>query len=905
MADEEVVEASRKKRNENFQVLLVQGRLELQKLAYPEYPPKKFPEKGGYTDITCVDLTPEIMVFGTERGTLFYYYLDETGACLAYEYCHCDGGITRLWAHSDGTRLLFEDDRSSIYLHNPFIDQAVLVPVYEPGKVDIAMWDASDALLFVLWKVGQVFVYIYAPIDIHCPRVTLLQAAVLPSDLCPVALRKGSLSCHGEDAQETVLLPTHTWSKKIVHNPKQVRQRFEEKLALLHLEEAFADAVNLKNAQVWEMLTSKALEHMNMEVAIKACQHSGNIQLLTSLRQLDNVEEVLLLRGHILSILQEFDAAQDSFMKSSRPEAAVEMRRDLEHWDQAMTLAKELKSPLEFEISKNYAQMLEKQGDHRQALSYYEDFLKSSKEDPEQRAFAQSGIARTCIRLGDIWKGKHLASECHDSLLYRECARILEGLNLQEDAAELYVQDSQIEKAILMYIEIKNFSKAQSLLKLVDSPKTYVAFARALEAERKLADAAAAYVAAEDYESAVKLYLGPLKNPIEAFSIVRKTKSMEAASLASRYCKNRGDYVNAIEFLVLQKRTEEASELAQQQDKMDVYTERVAEVASKEECLKLGKYYEAMGNFEKATAMFERCGDSKHALKLYLSWGIPEAIEQAINMVGRQKDDGLTNQLLEFLAGDMESSDKCQQHLFRLHMVLGNHEAATKAALLIAKNEQEMGNYKNAHQQLLEFCKVMKSENKHIPYDLSKQLMLLHSYTLVKTLLRLGDHRSCARLLIRVARHISNFPAHVVPILISTVIECHRSGLKKTAFEYATMLMRPEYRTQITSAYKRRIETIVRKPEKTEDDESLTPCPFCSLDIPETQLECPSCRNYLPFCIASGRHLISGNCTSCPACKFPALLTEFTRLIAAEKTCPMCHEEVAVEEIVERPVSLL
>ncbi len=35
---------------------------------------------------------------------------------------------------------------------------------------------------------------------------------------------------------------------------------------------------------------------------------------------------------------------------------------------------------------------------------------------------------------------------------------------------------------------------------------------------------------------------------------------------------------------------------------------------------------------------------------------------------------------------------------------------------------------------------------------------------------------------------------HVVPILTSTVIECHRAGLKKTSFEYASMLMRPEYR---------------------------------------------------------------------------------------------------------------
>ncbi|KAL2603232.1 hypothetical protein R1flu_008809 [Riccia fluitans] len=901
----EGVEAStcRTKKNENYQVLLVEGSLELRKLSSPEYGPEKFPEKGPKADVTCVDITPDILIFGTARGNLHYYHLDETDALLSYEYCHCDGGIKRIWANPEGTRVLFEDDRKAVYLHNPFKDQAIPVPVQESSELESAMWDESNPSIFVLWRPGQIFVYLYAAVNIHSSEVTLLQSAVLPSDICPTGLNRGALTCQSDDGQETIILPTHTWATKTPHDQQQFKQRFEQMLSTLHLEEALADAVSLKSSQCWEMLVSKSLEHMNVEVAVKACQHSGNIKLLTSLRELEGLEDFLLLRGHILSLIGDFDAAEESFLKSSRPEAAVELRRDLEHWDQAIALAKEMQSPMEAEIAKKYALLLEKQGDYRQALSYYEEFLKTGNLDPQQRAFAQTGIARTSIRLGDIWKGKHLVTECGDSLVYRECAKILEGLNLHEDAAELYVLDGQLEKAIGMYLDMKNFSKALSLLKRVDSPKCYTNYARALEAERKLTEAAAAYVAAEDFESAVRLYLGPLRNPTAAFSIVRKARSMEGARLASRYCKNKGDYENAIEFLVLQKRTEEARELAQQQDKMDVYTERVADVASEEECSKLGKYYEAMGNYEKATAMFEKCGDVKHALKLYMSWGTPEAMEHAISMVGRQKDEGITGQLLDFLTSDLESSDKCSRNLFRLHMVIGNYEAATKAALLIAQKEQESGNYKIAHQQLLDLCRVLKKEKLHVPYELSKQLMLLHSYTLVKTLIRLGDHKSCARLLIRVAMHISNFPAHVVPILISTVIECHRSGLKRTAFEYATMLMRPEYRNQITSAYKRKIESIVRKPEKTEEEETLTPCPFCKLQIPETQLECPSCRNDLPFCIASGRHLTAEGLTCCPACKFPALLVEFTKLIEAGKTCPMCHEEVALDDIVEKPLT--
>ena len=51
--------------------------------------------------------------------------------------------------------------------------------------------------------------------------------------------------------------------------------------------------------------------------------------------------------------------------------------------------------------------------------------------------------------------------------------------------------------------------------------------------------------------------------------------------------------------------------------------------------------------------------------------------------------------------------------------------------------------------------------------------------------------------LLRVAKHITRFPAHVVPILTSTVVECMKAGLKKSALEHAMTLMRPEHRSQV------------------------------------------------------------------------------------------------------------
>ena len=97
-------------------------------------------------------------------------------------------------------------------------------------------------------------------------------------------------------------------------------------------------------------------------------------------------------------------------------------------------------------------------------------------------------------------------------------------------------------------------------------------------------------------------------------------------------------------------------------------------------------------------------------------------------------------------------------------------------------------------------------------------------------------------MLLRVAANISKFPAHVVPVLTTTVIECHRSGLKNSAFTHAATLMRPEDRKDIDEKYRKKIEAIIRKPQRTEEAEKSTRCPYCTNEVPESDLHCGQCK---------------------------------------------------------------
>lgn len=40
-----------------------------------------------------------------------------------------------------------------------------------------------------------------------------------------------------------------------------------------------------------------------------------------------------------------------------------------------------------------------------------------------------------------------------------------------------------------------------------------------------------------------------------------------------------------------------------------------------------------------------------------------------------------------------------------------------------------------------------------------------------------------------------------------------------------------------------------RKPDKTEEEEPEEPCPYCGNSLSQTKLDCPECKNTIPYCI--------------------------------------------------------
>lgn len=189
---------------------------------------------------------------------------------------------------------------------------------------------------------------------------------------------------------------------------------------------------------------------------------------------------------------------------------------------------------------------------------------------------------------------------------------------------------------------------------------------------------------------------------------------------------------------------------------MDEYATIILRVDERnvEEHLKIAQYYEGKKQWGKAAVHYDKSEQYTKALKLYIEDG-EKNIPNMIDMVGRVKIDALTHELVDYLMGEKGDGSKPPQFIFKLYIMLGKIGPAEKIAINMATQEQELGNYPEAHAALLETFRELRASKTRISFNLNNKLMLVHSFILAKRLIKMNDHLGAARLLIRVSNNIS------------------------------------------------------------------------------------------------------------------------------------------------------
>ncbi|KAL2734556.1 WD repeat-containing protein 19-like [Vespula maculifrons] len=904
--------------NETYVSVLFDGKLQLQLIKVDQTlinngkDTKLFPESNNLNArITCHALSSEFLIYGTDMGHIIYFYLEAFNKST--EFTH-NNGIKNIYLDANGTQLCFIDSKSDVYLYDPINENIIQVPEC-PEAIEGIIWDQNifERSIFAIYNKNIIVTYIFIKYFVEGQKIIKVNSTKLPSEALPMLMYSGEVTLSTPSSKLIqITLASHEDVGNIV-DTKKINEIFNNHIMCTRFDNAWNICDKLNDNDLWLKLGQSAVANLNIEFAIRVYRRMEDASMVWALEKIENINELNLLCGHACLLLGDYNQAEKFFLQSSEPVQALYLRRDLMQWEQALSLAQKLKSDEIPFIAREYAQQLEFIGNYPKALANYERGLldpnstsSSNSQDIQHKNQCLAGVARMSIRCGDSRKGVSIAMDNDSSRsLRKECAEILEAMKQINEAAVLYEKAEYFDKAASAYIKLKNWHKVGQLLPQISSPKINIQYAKAKEAEGRYEEAAKAYETAKDYDNIIRINLDYLNNPARSVEIVQQTKSIEGAKRVAKYFQKINDYNSAIKFLILSNCHDEAFQLANQHGKMELYGEILINTidddnSRKEDFKNLAVHFESQKNSLLAGKYYFHAKDYQKALKhllkaAQLTVDDDAALSLAIDTVASSKDDKLANHLIDFLLG-ADGVPKDPKYLFRLYMARKQYKEAAKTAIIIANEEQINGNYRNAHDVLFGMYQELKRNKINTPLEMQNNLRLLHSYILVRLHVKRNDHLRGARMLIRVANNISKFPSHIVPILTSTVIECHRAGLKQAAFNFAAMLMRPEYRTQIDIKYSKKIEAIVRKPPRSKDneleDEPLTPCPYCKSKVPETEITCDKCKNTIPFCIATGRHIIEDNFTVCPQCDFPAIRSEFLRIIESDETCPMCSEHI-------------
>ncbi|KAG1699797.1 hypothetical protein DVH05_012692 [Phytophthora capsici] len=904
------------------------------------------------SEISAVALTKDFFIYCTTNGTgsIQFFYLNAWQFLDGCTYRHEDGvGIVQLAPNRTGTRIFFLDTKRRGFVLNAATRDTMSV-VNLPTSTSGVLWDMVDQQVFLALQPKEMGVFQLADATIRGPEVTQLgvleilpdgdvliapQTTPIPADLEPILVSDGIVTCQhasGGGRLASLTCVTHDQLRKVsptsTGSGEAEKAAFRQNLSLLRLDEAWRLASRVDQRDYWLALAGRAMHTLDIPAARRAYRSLGDSGMVLGLDRLADIEEKNLLAGHVCMLFGDYSEARRLFLNSSDPLSALHMQRHLLQWEQALKLADSLARDLVPELSAAYATQLEFRGEFDAALRMYEhavnaiesisrdESIKSPEPEVADKLRTQSlaGVARCTFRLGDLRRGVKLVTEIGDLAVFKECAGILESMKQTAEAASLYEQGGQIEKAAQLFVQMKNLARAAPLMTRVKASKVHAQYARAKEAAGEFAAAAEAYEHAGEMDNVVRLQLEHLDGAEKAFDIVRETKSSEGALSAARYCADAGRYQNAIEFLLLANKEDEAFALAQQHGEVDCFAStlgqenmsasRASQVAEHYERLspeRAAEFYQAAGNYHKALRLLLACSAAGGSAGGQGS-AADTALVRAIEVVGAARNDMLTHTLIDHLMGEQDGIPKDPHHIFRLYLALGNYTQAAKTAVIIARQEQELGNYKLARDVLVETSRQLRARRLRVARELQNALALLHSYVLVKKLVKRSQHGPAARMLVRVAQHLSKFPTHAANILISAVIECQRAGLRAYSYDFAATLMRtPEYRGSMDKDIRRKIEAIVRRPNKEQPPDTRSPCPYCAHELPEAELDCPMCKNSIPYCVVTGFHMVKDDWTQCPRCTFPGLYSQFIEHLGTDPTCPMCELPVTPDELHKIP----
>jgi len=306
-----------------------------------------------------IALAESFLLMVDAGGKLKYYLIEDHSFVTEHKG---QNPIVKVFPNKNGTRCICIDNTGNGYFFNPIDDSILMIPNFS-SETHSVLWDIETKNMFVTVDSEKIHTYLYIPLSlegsciIHLPEYLKIDevdkqkpgvVTYIDKDLKPIILKSGFVYSHARtDGIRGQYLTTHSymnsWRGDNDTDEGNLRyflqniasHRYQDCMEVARVSKKFSQ-------QFFEVIGKQCLKYVDLKRAEIAFQMCKNVGMVYSIQSIKNEVEKNILVGHIASILFKHDLAQELFMRSTRPELALEMRMDLQDWFAALKLAKQI-----------------------------------------------------------------------------------------------------------------------------------------------------------------------------------------------------------------------------------------------------------------------------------------------------------------------------------------------------------------------------------------------------------------------------------------------------------------------------------------------------------------------------------------------------------------------------------
>ena len=353
-------------------------------------------------------MTEDYLIYSDSNSRVKIFSIEDNCSCIGdYKFDHI---IKKIYPNEIGTKYICIDELGKVFVYSP-VNETVL-QLYDnlPNDFNRALWDRVDPNVFVGINKSNNIVYSFNLIlnSLNGPYIRTLKELYYLEDLeeekiknakpsttnvdagfYPFLLENGLLSVFNRAEKETkdITLNSHYWlfNWKKEGDSQEGHKKYFVQNYLLEKYKSCLEACKYLNEDeqilYYEKLGKEALNNLDIELAAEAFRYAKTISLVLTVEELRKETEKKVILGHIAAILGNENLAVELFVGSSQPEKALDLRMDLQDWDEALKLAKEYNKNKEPFISQKLAYQYETQNNIQEAMSLYENSYITNPEE--------------------------------------------------------------------------------------------------------------------------------------------------------------------------------------------------------------------------------------------------------------------------------------------------------------------------------------------------------------------------------------------------------------------------------------------------------------------------------------------------------------------------------------------